>query len=86
MNELIVKKVDLQKIKELRKKANLSLDDMSKLLGYESANGYYYLEIGRGKFPAETLAKVANIFNVKIDTLFFEVDIANSVKKEKIFK
>lgn len=65
-----VKKVDLEKIKVLRKNAGLSLEEMAVQLGYESANGYYYLEIGRGKFPAETLAKVAQIFGVTIEELF----------------
>lgn len=65
-----MKKVDLEKIKVLRKNAGLSLEEMAVQLGYESANGYYYLEIGRGKFPAETLAKVAQIFGVTIEELF----------------
>lgn len=80
----IIKKVDLDKIKNLRKKANLSLDEMSKLLGYESPNGYYYLEIGRGKFPAETLAKVADIFGTPINTLFFEEKVTVIVNKKQV--
>lgn len=79
-----VMKVDLEKIKSLRKKCGLSLDEMARLLGYESANGYYYLETGRGKFPAETLAKVASLFNVKINELFFEVNIAEMANGKKI--
>lgn len=74
------KKVDTEKIKELRKKANLSLEEMAKLLGYESANGYYYLEKGRGKFTAETLARVADILNVPISELFFENKITKTAK------
>ncbi|MBU5213256.1 helix-turn-helix domain-containing protein [Heyndrickxia oleronia] len=74
--KLQTKKVDLQKIKYLRKQAKLSLEEMAKLLGYESANGYYYLEIGRGKFSAETLALVAEIFDIPINDLFFEDKIA----------
>lgn len=74
-----MKKVDLEKIKVLRKNAGLSLEEMAVQLGYESANGYYYLEIGRGKFPAETLAKVAQIFGVTIEELFFEEKITDSV-------
>ncbi|KZS47762.1 transcriptional regulator [Paenibacillus glucanolyticus] len=54
-----MKKVNLEKIKTLRKLKGLSLEEMSQLLGYESPNGYYYLEVGRGRFPAETLARVA---------------------------
>ncbi|MGG3890083.1 helix-turn-helix transcriptional regulator [Metabacillus fastidiosus] len=73
------KKVDLKKIKKLRKKAQLSLGQMAKLLGYESPNGYYYLEVGRGKFSAEALARVSDIFNIPINDLFFEDDIAKMV-------
>jgi DNA-binding XRE family transcriptional regulator len=71
-----VKKVNLKKIKQLRKEKSISLDEMARILGYESPNGYYYLEVGRGKFPAETLAQVASIFKVPIEQLFFEVEIA----------
>lgn len=79
-----MKKVNLKKIKELRKEAGLSLEYMAKLLGYESLNGYYYLEIGRGKFAAEALAKVADEFKVPIEELFFVdkvTDLATSQKK-----
>ncbi|GAB2558435.1 helix-turn-helix domain-containing protein [Gracilibacillus alcaliphilus] len=78
MQNQIVKKVDLDKIENLRKKANYSLGDMSKLLGYESVNGYYYLEKGRSNFSAETLAKVASIFDLTVDELFFEIEIAKT--------
>jgi transcriptional regulator with XRE-family HTH domain len=64
-------KVNLTKIKALRKKNSISLEEMSRKLGYESINGYYYLEIGRSKFPAETLAKTAVILNVDLNELFF---------------
>lgn len=67
-----MRKVDLEKIKELRKKKDISLDEMSRRLGYESQNGYYYLEIGRGRFTAEMLAKVADMFGVNINGLFFD--------------
>jgi len=76
------KKVDLEKIKKLRKKANLTIESMSRLLGYSSPNGYYYLEIGKSKFLAETLALVADIFKVPISTLFFEEEITDLANKE----
>jgi transcriptional regulator with XRE-family HTH domain len=78
------KKVDLKKIKFLRKRADFSLDEISKLLGYESPNGYYYLETGRSKFPAEALAKVADILGVQINELFFEDKIVKmAIEKPK---
>ncbi len=78
-----MRKVDLEKIKLLRKKQNLSIDEMSKRLGYESQNGYYYLEIGRGKFTAEMLAKVADILDVNINALFFVQNVAKSATLEQ---
>lgn len=74
---MTVKKVDLEKIKKLRINAGLTLEEMSKKLGYESANGYYYLEKGRGTFSAEKLAMVADILGVDIRSLFFEDKVAN---------
>jgi transcriptional regulator with XRE-family HTH domain len=76
LEQHLIKKVNLKKIKQLRKEKSISLDEMARILGYESPNGYYYLEIGRGKFPAETLALVAGILKVPIDQLFFDVNIA----------
>lgn len=74
-----MKRVDLAKIKALRKEKRISLDDMARKLGYESPNGYYYLEIGRGKFSAEMLALVAVIFGVGIEELFFDDEVAKMV-------
>ncbi|HEX7064761.1 MAG TPA: helix-turn-helix transcriptional regulator [Bacillales bacterium] len=69
---MVVKKVDVEKIKYLRKREHLTLEKMAKRLGYDSPNGYYYLERGRSKFTAETLAAVAEIFDVPIRELFIE--------------
>lgn len=74
-----MKRVDLGKIKSLRIEAGKSIEDMSILLGYESANGYYYLERGRGKFSAEALAKVADEFGVPIAELFFTQNVTDTV-------
>lgn len=76
-----LKKVDLEKIKFLRKEKGISLEEMARKLGYESPNGYYYLETGRGKFPAETLAKVAAILGVTIEALFFEDKLTKMATK-----
>lgn len=74
-------KVDLDKIKKLRKQEDLSIEKMSALLGYDSPNGYYYLETGRSKFPAEKLALVSEILSVPIQQLFFEEKIAKMAIK-----
>lgn len=74
-------KVDIEKIKTLRKNANISIEKMSETLGYDSLNGYYYLETGRIKFPAEKLAMVAKVLGVPYDSLFFEDEFAEMAKK-----
>ncbi|TGA97269.1 XRE family transcriptional regulator [Sporolactobacillus shoreae] len=63
--------VDLNKLKEIRKK-QMSLEKMSSMLGYRSPNGYYYMENGRSKITAETLAKAASILNVPIQEFFVD--------------
>lgn len=67
-----VKKVNVNKIKQMRKQERITLEEMAKRLGYSSPNGYYYLERGRSKFTAETLAAVADILDIPIEDLFFE--------------
>lgn len=67
-----IRKVNLKKIKDLRKEQQITLEEMSKILGYDSPNGYHYIEKGRSKFSAEALAQVADVLKVRIDSLFFE--------------
>ncbi|MED2984198.1 helix-turn-helix transcriptional regulator [Bacillus thuringiensis] len=68
----VIRKVNLKKIRDLRKEQKITLEEMSKILGYDSPNGYHYIEKGRSKFSAEALAQVADILKVTIDSLFFE--------------
>ncbi|HET7628150.1 MAG TPA: helix-turn-helix transcriptional regulator [Bacillales bacterium] len=68
----MTKKVDLKKIKQLRLKEELTLADIAYAIGYDSPNGYYYLERGRSQFTAEKLAEIADLFGVPIDELFVE--------------
>jgi transcriptional regulator with XRE-family HTH domain len=70
----MTKMVDLQKITFIRKNAGLTHEKVSKMLGYKSTNGYYYLENGRSKFSAEMLAEFADLFGVTIESLFKEID------------
>ncbi|SFG98996.1 helix-turn-helix domain-containing protein [Sporolactobacillus nakayamae] len=65
--------VDLKKLKKLRE-SKMSLQEMAYRIGYQSANGYYYLECGRSKISAETLAKVATVLDISIQELFTDSD------------
>jgi transcriptional regulator with XRE-family HTH domain len=61
--------VDLAKLKKIRE-SQMSLREMARQIGYQSANGYFYLESGRSKISAEMLAKVATVLNQPIETFF----------------
>ncbi|MFD2617923.1 helix-turn-helix domain-containing protein [Terrilactibacillus laevilacticus] len=65
--------VNLEKLKKIRK-SKMTLKEISTSLGYQSPNGYYYLESGRSKFTADTLAQVSIILNVPLIDLFCEVE------------
>jgi transcriptional regulator with XRE-family HTH domain len=81
-----LKKVDLDKIKQLRKEKGISLEQMAYKLGYVSQNGYYYLEIGRGKISAEMLAQIAQFLKVDINELFFEEKLAKMASSNTLIK
>ncbi|MEM5637577.1 helix-turn-helix transcriptional regulator [Bacillus toyonensis] len=60
-----IRKVNLKKIKDLRKEQQITLEEMSKILGYDSPNGYHYIEKGRSKFSAEALGAGCRCFKGK---------------------
>lgn len=62
--------VDLSKMKELRNQNGLTLLEMSKALGYESPNGYHYLEQGIRHIKADQLPMIAEKLGVEITDLF----------------
>ncbi|MEC2713322.1 helix-turn-helix transcriptional regulator [Bacillus cereus] len=80
-----IKRVDLDKIKRIRKEMGFSIEVLSDNLGYKSINGYYYLEKGRNKFSAEALARVADTLGVPISDPFFDEYITDlAIKKNSL--
>lgn len=73
-------KVDLKKIKKLRKDKKISQKELAKKLGYKSGTGYHYIETGKRNIKAETLAKIAQILNVPIEELY---DNEQSIKNQR---
>ena len=58
-------RVDLAKVRELRRKAGLTQADMAVALGYRSAVGYFYLERGRCRVTVERLGLIAQALGVQ---------------------
>lgn len=63
-------RVDLNKIKKLRKEKDITQNEMAKKLGYKSDVGYHYLESGRCQIAAIQLAMIAQILDVPVSHLY----------------
>ena len=74
-----MKGVNLKKLQELRIKANLTQEEVSKVLGYKTGLGYHYIETGRCKLKAEQAVALAKLYNVNIEELFFDDDSTKMV-------
>lgn len=72
---MVLAKVNLQYIKEVRMKKKYSIKEMSIFLGYEGYQAYYYKEKGHRKLSAEDIALIAAIFNVSIESLFLFIEL-----------
>lgn len=70
-------KVNLEKIKRLRKSKKLSQGDMAKIVGFNSLYPYHRKESGIQDFTANELYAIANFFEVPIE-YFFENDVAKN--------
>lgn len=64
--------VNLDLIKRLRIKKNISIEQMSKLMGYKGYQGYYYKENGSRKMSADDIAKISILLGVPINDLFLK--------------
>lgn len=70
-----MKKLNLEKIKELRKEHNMSQADMAKVIGSKSVYPYHRKELGNQPFSAEELHAIASYFDKPLE-YFFEIELA----------
>jgi transcriptional regulator with XRE-family HTH domain len=75
--------LNLKKIKELRTKRKISLEEMAHYLGYKTATGYFYAETGRCNFKPDHIPMIASKFDVPMESLFFENNIAKTANDEQ---
>lgn len=75
LDELVLHKLKpnnpfyVENIKYLRKKHEMTQDDMANLLGYKGKQGYNALETGKVKPNVDDLEKLADFFGVTLDQL-----------------
>lgn len=75
-------RVNLRKIKELRKKAGMTQKDMALLLGYKTLFPYFRKENGKQPFKAEEIIIIARHFGVPVEN-FFEDGVAKNAIKQR---
>jgi transcriptional regulator with XRE-family HTH domain len=64
------------KLKELRESRGITLTFISKQLGFSSVSSYSMIEKGERRLDVIKAKKLAKIFGVEIEELFFENDLA----------
>lgn len=62
-------RVNLEKLRALREKAQLTQAQLSSALGYKTALGYHYIETGRCRLRAEQLIVLARILGTEPESL-----------------
>lgn len=65
-----MRRVNLEKIRGLRKQKNLTQRQIAQKIGYKTAIGYHYLETGRCKITAEQLDVIASALGVTTEELY----------------
>ncbi len=70
-----------EKLAEIRKKKNYTLEDLASVIGKSPAN-YYKKETGKVPFTLEEAGKIADFFKLKPNYIFFNSKVSQSEKKE----
>jgi len=70
-------KIDLKKIKKLRKQKGITQDVMAAYLGYKTATGYHYLESGKRAIDADRLFIIAHTLGVRSKIFFLPSALPN---------
>lgn len=67
-----MKKINLDKLKELRQSKGITQEEMASKLGYKGKSGYCQLENGTVRMPLTQAKKIAEILNINMEELFFD--------------
>ena len=62
------------KLKSYRKKSGLTLEEVSKELGYSTPNGYWKIEKGITKLKADQLIKLIKILDISLSQIEKEIE------------
>lgn len=77
-----MEKVNLERIKALRKQHKMSQGDMAKVIGFNSVYPYHRKETGNQSFSAEEIHAIAIFFDKTVE-YFFSYQLAGNASKQK---
>jgi len=66
-----------ERLKQARKEKNITLKEMARLLGYNSAASYMYIEHGEVQPTIEKMNKISSILGYPVD-YFFKLNVRGS--------
>ena len=66
-----------EKLRRLRKKRNVTQEEMAKLLGHLDKSSYSLKERGLRKFSVTEAHAIAEFFELSIESIFFENEVVN---------
>lgn len=70
-----------ERLKEIRLEKKISLRAMAKLLGYNSASSYMYIERGEVQPTIETMNKISKILGKSVE-YFFKLNVQDNQTKK----
>lgn len=71
------KYVNVDLIKRIRLKKDISTEQMSQLMGYKGGNAYFRKENGDRKFSVEDVTKISRILELPIQNIFFNIKVTD---------
>ncbi|WP_414049828.1 helix-turn-helix transcriptional regulator [Macrococcus animalis] len=76
---MVYQLVNVNKIKTVRENLGISIEEMSKRMGFASYQGYYKKEVGLRQFSATDISKISAILNLSYNDIFFDPLVTEKV-------
>jgi transcriptional regulator with XRE-family HTH domain len=81
----VVRKMNYDKLRELRVSRKIPLQEMADAIGLKTAGGYLRIETGENKLDAKHLPVIAKKFNMDLNELTNEIFFEDKVEQTSNF-
>lgn len=73
-----------KKLKKIRVREGLTLQEMSNVLGYSSPNAYARKEKGERKFTLDEVKIISKMFKLPVEEIFFTEEIPEKGRNKEL--